>query len=305
MKNKPQGRKAAKTIEAGPALERWQRAGDISWCPGCGNFKVLEALALALAELGLEPWQVCVVSGIGQSGKLPHYVKCNFLHGLHGRTLAQATGVKLANPELCVIAVGGDGDIYGEGGNHLVHSFRRNFDICCLVHNNGVYGLTKGQPAPTMGAGFRSRLTPAGTSLPGFNPMAAGIALGGTFVARSYCGDTAHLAGMIVAAVRHKGFGFVDVLQPCVTYNKVNTYQYYEQRVYDLAKAGHDPAHAEQAMKRALEWPEAGDEKIPVGLFYRDARPSYDELLRRARKGAGHDRPVDPKKVKKLAEEFR
>ncbi|MFO7675252.1 MAG: thiamine pyrophosphate-dependent enzyme [bacterium] len=291
-----------------------------TWCPGCGDFAILDAVAAALDELGLEPEQVAVVSGIGQAGKLPHYLHCNFLHGLHGRALAHALGVRLASPELTVIAVGGDGDIYGEGGNHLLHAFRRNPDIACVVHNNGVYGLTKGQPAPTGAQGAVTRLSPHGTAAPAFNPLAAALAAGATFVARGFAGAAEQLAGIIAAAVRHRGFGFVDVLQPCVSFNRVNTWQWYRERVEPLAD-GHDPVDLDAAFRVALEWP--GGERIPTGIIYRVERAVFEDgfpaLRDRPGRGPGPDHPHPslplkgegiegrgrPARLNRLAEEFR
>ncbi|HTW90385.1 MAG TPA: thiamine pyrophosphate-dependent enzyme [bacterium] len=255
----------------------WTSSAEVTWCPGCGNFGILNALRQALTESGLEPWQVVVVGGIGQSGKVAQYVGANFLHGLHGRALPHALGVKLANPALKVIAVGGDGDMYGEGGNHLLHAFRRNPDIVCLVHNNGVYGLTKGQAAPTSGYGFATKNRPTGTVLPAFNPLAAGLALGGSFVARGFAGDVKHLSRLIGEALKHKGFGFIDILQPCVTYNLVNTFDWYRTRVYDLALEAHDASDEDKARARVLEWPCEGEAKqIPIGIFYRSHRQAYE-----------------------------
>lgn len=310
---------------------QWRRDGEIHWCPGCGNYAILDALADALEQLKVEPWQVCIVSGIGQAGKLPHHLRCNFLHGLHGRTLAHAEGVKLANPELLVVAVGGDGDIYGEGGGHLVHALRRNLDITCLVHNNGVYGLTKGQPSPTAGSGYVTRISPHGTSLPGLNPLTLAIAAGGTFVSRGFVGRKEHLVSLIVRAVKHRGFGFVDMLQPCVTYNKVNTYRWYEERVYDLAETGHVPTDKGRAFERALEWPGSGgrrrgqkqyaryrntevagrteqaeqDTKIPIGVFYAEQRKTYEEQEPALREGLLVDGRPSLEKLEATMAEFR
>ncbi|MEO0081338.1 MAG: 2-oxoacid:ferredoxin oxidoreductase subunit beta [candidate division WOR-3 bacterium] len=282
----------------------WRSETEIQWCPGCGNYAILEALSQALVVLGLEPWQVCIVSGIGQAGKLPHYLRCNFLHGLHGRTLAQATGVKLANPELAVIAIGGDGDIYGEGGGHLVHAFRRNLDITCLVHNNGVYGLTKGQPSPTSSCGSVTRMTPKGTCTPSLNPVALGIGAEGTFVSRGFAGSKDHLTGLIVRAVRHRGFGFVDILQPCVTYNKVNTFQWYAERIYDLEASGHDPRNRETALVRALEWPDS-DARIPIGVFYVEQRRTYEEQVPTLASGVLTQAASYAGLLKRLLEDFK
>jgi 2-oxoglutarate ferredoxin oxidoreductase subunit beta len=259
----------------------WTSSAEITWCPGCGNFGILAAFREALEGSGLEPWQVVVVGGIGQSGKMAQYVGTNFLQGLHGRALAHALGVKLSNPALKVICVGGDGDMYGEGGNHLLHAFRRNPDIVCLVHNNGVYGLTKGQAAPTSAFGFATKHRPAGTHRPAFNPLAAGLAMGASFVARGFAGDRKQLAGLIGEALHHQGFGFVDILQPCVTYNRVNTLSWYRKRVYDLTLEGHDPSDPDAARARVLEWPnESGDGQIPLGIFYRRRRPAYQSCGR-------------------------
>ncbi len=275
---------------------QWRRSGEIHWCPGCGNYALLDALIEAFRQLRLEPWQVCIVSGIGQAGKVPHYLYCNFLHGLHGRALAHAEGVKLTDPGLMVIAIGGDGDIYGEGGGHLIHALRRNLDLTCIVHNNGVYGLTKGQPSPTAKNGYVSRISPQGTSLPGLNPLALAIAAGGTFVARGYVGHKEHLVALIAKAVKHRGFGFVDVLQPCVTYNRLYSYSWFKERVYELTPSDHDPTDRRSAFARALEWPRDGSEKtddtvmkeegevrvmpkerIPIGIFYVENRETYEE----------------------------
>jgi len=264
-----------------PDTNAWATSAEKTWCEGCGNFGILNALRAALIAAKLEPSQVVVVGGVGQSGKVAQYLGANFLHGLHGRALPHALGVKLANPGLKVIAVGGDGDMYGEGGNHLLHAFRRNLDIVCLVHNNGVYGLTKGQAAPTSGPGFATKNRPMGTLVPAFNPLAAGLAMGGSFIARGFAGDLKHLTRLIGDALNHKGFGFIDILQPCVTFNHVNTFAWYRERLYDLAFEGHDTSDADAARARALEWPtETGDARIPTGILYRARRAAYESCGR-------------------------
>jgi len=286
----------------------WSTSAEVTWCPGCGNFGILAAFRQALAASGLEPWQVVVVGGIGQAGKVAQYVGANFLHGLHGRAIPHALGVKLTNPELKVIAVGGDGDMYGEGGNHLLHAFRRNPDIVCLAHNNGVYGLTKGQAAPTSGPGFAVKNREAGTRMPAFNPLAAGLAMGGSFIARGFAGDIKHLSRLIGEALEHKGFGFIDILQPCVTYNYVNTAEWYRKRVYDLELESHNPLDADAARARILEWPAEGDDvEIPIGVFYRSRRPAYETCGRvEVRTASAERRGADPVSVvKKAMEEFR
>jgi len=275
----------------------------MTWCPGCGNFGILNALRQALVAAKLEPWQVVVVGGIGQSGKVSQYIGANFLHGLHGRALPHALGVKLSNPALKVIVVGGDGDMYAEGGNHLLHAFRRNPDIVCLVHNNGVYGLTKGQAAPTSGPAFSSKNRPQGTLLPAFNPLAAGLAIGGSFLARGFAGDMKHLARLIGDALRHPGFAFIDILQPCVTFNHVNTFAWYRERVYDLALEGHDTSDPDAARARVLEWPvETGDPRIPIGIFSRSRRAAYQSCGRPAQPVVGLAPDIGV--VKRALEEF-
>ncbi len=246
----------------------WNSSDPVAWCPGCGNFGIREAVKQALVELGLEPWQVCFVSGIGQAAKAPHYIKCNLFNGLHGRTLPVATGIKLANPDLVVFAEGGDGDGFAEGGNHFLHALRRNPDVTYLVHDNQVYGLTKGQASPRSDIGTVSSTTPFGTIAPAFDPLALAVAMDAGFVARGFSGRVAHLAELIAAAVRHPGFALVDILQPCVSFNRVNTLGWYRQRVYELADE-YDPTNRELAFVRAREW----GERIPIGVIYRSSRP--------------------------------
>jgi 2-oxoglutarate ferredoxin oxidoreductase subunit beta len=246
--------------------------GETAWCPGCGNFSILKAVKQALVSLNLVPHQVLMVSGIGQAAKLPHYMKCNLFNGLHGRTLPVATGAQIANPKLTVIAVGGDGDGYGEGGNHLIHTIRRNPDITYLVHNNQVYGLTKGQTSPTSEEGFVTKTTPIGAFLRRLNPIALAISLGAPFIARGFAGDIEHLVDLIVEGIRHHGFSLIDVLQPCVTFNRLNTWQWYRDRVYRLDES-YDPRERLAAFQKALEW----GEKIPIGVIYREDRPTFEE----------------------------
>ncbi|MEE8353876.1 MAG: thiamine pyrophosphate-dependent enzyme, partial [Dehalococcoidales bacterium] len=186
-----------------------------AWCPGCGNFGVLSAMRRALVELAIEPHRVLFVSGIGQAGKLPHYTRGNVFNSLHGRPIPSAIGAKMVNPRLVVIAVSGDGDAYSEGGNHFVHVARRNHDITYLVHNNQVYGLTKGQASPTSDTGFVTKTTPQGAP-EAFHPLAIAVAAGASFVARGFAGDVGHLAGLIADGIRHRGFALIDILQPCI-----------------------------------------------------------------------------------------
>lgn len=247
----------------------------VAWCPGCGNYSILDALKQALVDLGKNPHEIVIVSGIGQASKAPHYLRCNTFNGLHGRTLPVATGIKLANHELTVIAEGGDGDGYTEGGNHFIHTLRRNVDITYLVHNNQVYGLTKGQTSPTSDLGYVSKTTPTGSLSPSLNPLLLAIAMNCTFVARGFSGEPEHLAGLIVEGIRHKGFSFIDILQNCVSFNKVNTFQWYKSRVYDLRDdPSYDPRDRVLAFQKAQEW---GD-KIPIGVIYQTERSSLDEI---------------------------
>lgn len=244
-----------------------------AWCPGCGNFAILRILKSALIDLGLEPHQFTMVSGIGQAGKLPHYLKCNTFNGLHGRTLPVATGLKLANHKMTVLAVAGDGDCYGEGGNHLLHALRRNCNITLFVHNNQVYALTKGQASPTTAAGTITKTQPFGALSEQLNPLALAIALDCGFVARAFAGADGlpQLQKIMVEAVKHEGFALVDILQNCVSFNRVNTFHWYKERVYHLEE-GYDPSDRIEAFRRSLEW----GEKIPTGIFYRHPRPTCE-----------------------------
>jgi 2-oxoglutarate ferredoxin oxidoreductase subunit beta len=270
-----------------------------AWCPGCGNFGILNALKKALVELGLEPHKVLMVSGIGQAGKLPHYTRANVLNVLHGRALPAAAGAKIANLELTVIAVGGDGDGYGEGGNHFLHSVRRNHDITYLVHDNQVYALTKGQASPTSDRGFVTKTTPQGAPAP-LNSLAVAIAAGGTFVARGFSGDVEHLAGLIKSGIQHRGFALIDILQPCVSFNHQNTYAWYKERVYKLEATAYEPTDRSAAMDKALEW----GEKIPIGVIYRHERPAFEDELAVLRNGPLVNQVIDPMRVGSLLDEF-
>ncbi len=270
-----------------------------AWCPGCGNFPILKSIKEAMVEQGLEPHQVMVVSGIGQAAKLPHYTKCNTFNGLHGRTLPVATGIRLANNRMPVIVTTGDGDCYGEGGNHLLAAIRRNINVKLFVHDNQIYGLTKGQPSPTTSEGTIANNTPLGVLSEQFNPMALAVALDCSFAARSFAGDAGHLKSMMKEAMNHKGFALVDILQPCVTFNRINTYEWYHQRVYPLG-ADYNPEDRAAAFTRALEW---GD-RIPIGIIYRNHRPIYEERIPMiAREPLVHQR-FDADRVQAAVREF-
>ncbi len=274
--------------------------GETAWCPGCGNFGILAAVKRALVKLDLEPYQVLMVSGIGQAAKLPHYMRCNLFNGLHGRTLPVAAGARIANPDLIVIADGGDGDGYGEGGNHLIHAIRRNLDITYLVHDNQIYGLTKGQASPTSDEGFVTKTTPLGMFARPLNPMALAISLGASFVARGFSGEIEHLADLIVQAIENRGFSLVDILQPCVTFNRVNTYQWYRSRVYKL-DGTHDPKDRKRAFQKAQEW----GERIPIGVIYTEERPTYEEHNPKITCTPLVEQPHYIRDYEKILEEFR
>jgi 2-oxoglutarate ferredoxin oxidoreductase subunit beta len=270
-----------------------------AWCPGCGNFGILKALNKALTEMDIEPHQVLLVSGIGQAGKLPHYTRGNVFNSLHGRPIPPAIGARIANSELIVIAVSGDGDAYGEGGNHFLHAARRNHDITYLVHNNQVYGLTKGQASPTSDVGFVTKTTPYGAVNP-VNPIALGIVGGASFVARGYAGDMDHLAGLIKKGIAHRGFALIDILQPCVSFNHKNTYQWYKERVYKLEDEKHDSKDRKAALEKALQW----GERIPIGVIYEADLPVYEDHLPALSKTPLVKQKIDTRRVEKLLTEF-
>jgi len=245
-----------------------------AWCPGCGNFAILKILKNALVDLELEPHQFTIVSGIGQGAKLPHYTKCNTFNGLHGRTLPVATGLKLVNSDMLVIAVAGDGDCYGEGGNHLLHAIRRNANIKLFVHNNQIYGLTKGQASPTTKEGTVTKTQPFGAASAQLNPLALAISMECSFVARAFAGASGlpFLQEIMKEAINHEGFAIIDILQNCISFNKVNTFHWYKERVYQLEE-DYDPTDRVEAFRRSLEW---GD-KIPTGIFYRNDRAPLEK----------------------------
>jgi len=259
-----------------------------AWCPGCGNFGILNAVKKALAASDIRPHEVLFVSGIGQAAKAPHYLNCNLFNGLHGRSLPVATGAKLANPALKVLVESGDGCSYGEGGNHFLAAVRRNIDITVIVHDNMVYGLTKGQASPTSPEGFVTKAQPHGAPSGSLNPLAVALAAGASFVARAFAGEQDHLASVLVEAIRHKGLSLVDVLQPCVSFNKINTFSWFKKRCHILGK-GYDASNPELAMKTAREF----GEQIPLGVIFRSGRPAFDTHFSVLSRGALWRREVD------------
>lgn len=276
---------------------------EIAWCPGCGNFGILPAIKQTLAELGLKPHEVVIASGIGQAAKTPHYINTNGFNGLHGRAVPPAQGIKIANKDLKVIIHSGDGDSYGEGGNHLLHGMRRNVDITHVVHFNQIYGLTKGQASPTTARGHKTNMQFQGNINEPLQTLLFAIASGCGFVARSFSGDKDHLVKTLKEAINYKGYALVDVLQPCVVFNRVNTFKWYKDRVYDLANTDYDSRDKMEAIKKSMEW---GDDGIPIGVIYREEKETYIDKIDYLRDGpALVDRKWDPKDAERFMEDYR
>ena len=289
-----------------PALSAKDFKGkvDPDWCPGCGDFGVLNALKTAVAELGLLPHEVLTVSGIGCSSNLPGYINTYGMHTLHGRSLAVATGAQLGNHRLKVIVTGGDGDGFGIGINHFVHGMRRNVDLTYLVMDNQIYGLTTGQVSPTSRKGMKTKSTPFGSVENPVNPIPMAIVCGATYVARGFSGQQKQLVALIKGAIEHRGFSFVDVFSPCVTYNHDNTHEFFKQRTRKLEEMGHDPTDRLAAIAKGGEW----GETIPIGLFYKnDDVPALDELEPVLSEGgalAGQPLAVSKENARALVEEL-
>ncbi len=244
--------------------------GKMSWCPGCGDFQILKSLEIAAVKSGKQPNEMIVVSGIGQAAKLPHYIKTNGFNSLHGRALSSAFGLKAANHNLTVVVATGDGDCYGEGGNHFIHNLRRNIDITVIVHNNQIYGLTKGQASPTSEIGMVTAVQPKGVVSTPFRPLAVAVTHDAAFVARSFSKEIDFTANLILQGMNTPGFSLIDVLQPCVSFNKINTYKWYQERAYHLDDS-HDPTDKQAAYEKAMEW----GEKIPLGVLFRHSRKTF------------------------------
>ncbi len=280
--------------------ERGFETFETAWCPGCGNFNILDSLKNALTDLQLDPHDVLMVGGIGQAAKLPQYISANSFCGLHGRSVPPAAAAKIVNPRLTVIINSGDGDSYGEGGNHFIHNIRRNIDIAHFIHDNQVYGLTKGQASPTADPGTVTPVQVEGNLNIPFNPVLMAIAAGAGFVARSFSGKPDHLREMMKQAIRFKGYAMVDILQPCVSFNKINTFAWYNQRVYELDGA-YDNTDRAAAMIKSMEF---GD-RIPIGVLYQKEQPTFHEqheVLRNGQILAG--RKNDPALVRELMMEM-
>lgn len=244
-----------------------------TWCPGCGDFGIWMALKQALAQLGIGPDDATIVYGIGCHGNMYDWMNTYAVEGLHGRALPVAQGIKLANHKLPVIVVSGDGDCLGEGGNHFIHAAKRNPDITVIIHDNQVYGLTTGQASPTAKSGFKTKSTPEGVTDEPVNPLTIAITAGATFAARGFAGDIPGLTQLMASAISHKGFAVVDTLQPCVTFDRVHTYAWYRERLYQLTQEGYQANNRLQALEKALEW---GD-RIPLGIFYQETRPTSED----------------------------
>lgn len=274
---------------------------ETAWCPGCGNFSILDALQETLEALGLKTHEVVLVGGIGQAAKTPQYLNTNGFEGLHGRALPPAVAIKISNQKLKVIIDTGDGDSYGEGGNHFIHNIRRNVDITHFVHNNQIYALTKGQASPTSDVGDITDFTPEGVINQSMNPVLTAITMGAGFVARAFSGDKEHLKEIMKQALDHNGYSLVDILQPCVSFNKINTFAWYKSRVYKLdADTPYDCTDKSAAFVKAQEW---GD-KIPLGILYKEEKPSYTDHIPFLQGASLIDTPVEDEIIRGFIEEF-
>ncbi|WP_422486833.1 2-oxoacid:ferredoxin oxidoreductase subunit beta [Gudongella sp. DL1XJH-153] len=273
---------------------------DPSWCPGCGNYMIIKALKQALEELEIPPHMAVIVSGIGQAAKMPHYIGANGFNGLHGRALPPAIGIKLSNKDLTVIAESGDGDTYGEGGNHFIHTIRRNINIAHFVHDNQIYGLTKGQGSPTTAMGQVTTLQYDGVKVEPVKPLALSLTMGAGFVARGFSGDIPQLVELMKEAILFKGYAHLDIFQPCVVWNKVNTFQWYKDRVYKLPE-DYDHTDFNAAYAKALEF---GDE-IPTGILYKVEKETYEDRFEFIKDGPPLvDAELNPMDAEKLLKDF-
>lgn len=273
-----------------------------TWCPGCGNFGIWNSMKSALANQNIAPHQVLIVSGIGCGSKLPDYTRANGFQTLHGRPLAVATGAHLANHEMKVVSIHGDGDGFSMGGNHFLHAIRRNVDLVDIYQDNRVYGLTKGQYSPTSSQGYISKTSPTGSLEQAFNPVAVALAAGASFVSRGFAGDIPHLTWLIEQALQHPGYSLVDVFQPCVSFNKINTYQWYQKRLYKLeADPEFDQTDRVLAFARSQEW----GEKIPIGIFYQNKEmPTFESQITALNQGPLAQQTLEPESIEDLKSEF-
>ena len=270
----------------------------ITWCPGCGNFVIMRAFTRAIVELGLKVKDIVVVTGIGCHGRLHEYLRLNSFHTIHGRVLPLAMGIKLANKNLIVVGFSGDGDAYSIGLSHFIHAARRNIDVKYIVHDNMVFGLTKGQVSPTSPLGLRTKSTPKGNILKPINPIALALIAGATFVARGFTGDMEHLVNVFKQALLHRGFAFIDILQPCVTF--YNVLPELKNRVYRLEDRQHDPSNFNKAVDRAVEL----SNQIPIGVFYKVRKPTFEEQIPQLKGKPMNLRDVNIDKILKLLETY-
>ncbi|MDY0185859.1 MAG: thiamine pyrophosphate-dependent enzyme [Desulfuromonadaceae bacterium] len=276
-----------------PTVKDYANKYENKWCPGCGNFGILQAMKMAFVAQNLSPHELLLVSGIGQAGKTPHFLQCNFIHTLHGRALAVASGAKLANHDLNVVINSGDGDCYGEGGNHFIHSIRRNLDMTLLVHNNQIYGLTKGQASPTTEEGMITKIQSHGVINRPMRSLAVALSLGAGFAARGFSGQPKHLSELIQAAMAYKGFSIIDILQPCVSFNHLNTLAWYKERVVDIASLDHDEQNFKDAMDLAMEW----EKRIPIGILYQQKEDDFTALNPWLQQGPMLQREYEPQQI--------
>lgn len=286
-----------------------------NWCPGCGDFGIWISLKNAIVQLGLNPWEVVLVSGIGCSSKLPYWVKTYGFNTLHGRPMPVAEGLRLANNNLTVIVIAGDGDQYGEGLNHLIHAARRNVNLTLIAHNNQMYSLTTGQLSPTTDIGEKNKASSSTTSDMPLNPISLALTAGATFVARGFSGDNKQETELIVEAIKHKGFSIIDTMQPCVTFNHKNTFAWFYERVYKLDEK-HDFSNLEAAFKKSEEWPlrsvlkdppigEAKEkEKIPTGIFYKEEKATLEDKIPQIAETSLTKQPIENIDINPLLEEL-
>ncbi|MGM0369155.1 MAG: thiamine pyrophosphate-dependent enzyme [Bacillota bacterium] len=274
---------------------------ETAWCPGCGNFPLRQILVDALADLELKPSEVTMFTGIGQAPKMPHYMKVNGFNGLHGRALPPAIGMRVANKDMKVIVETGDGNAYGEGGNHLLHNIRRNPDLAHFVHDNQIYGLTKGQASPTTGTDIKTAVQPNGITAQPLNPIKLAVSMEASFVARGFVGNKEHLKSLMQEAIKHRGYALIDILQPCVSFNKVNTYQWYAKRVYELDD-DYDPTDYKAAQEKSEEW---GDD-IPLGVIYKNEdKAIFHDKLPQLGEEPLVDKEIEPQDMKDLLNQFK
>lgn len=265
---------------------------DPDWCPGCGDFGVLKAVQTAAAQSGVRPENLMIVSGIGCSSNLPGFIHAYGVHSLHGRAVPVATGAHLGNTDMKTVVTGGDGDGYGIGVGHLIHAMRRNLDVTYVVMDNQIYGLTTGQTSPTSTLGVKTKSTPHGNIESPLNPLALAITCGATYVARGFSGENKQLADLIAGGIQHKGFALIDVFSPCVTYNKINTYPWFKERVYKLEDENWDASDFQKSLEKSWEW---GD-RIPLGVMYKHNKPTYEENEPVLKRGALVKQPIGLKK---------